>query len=63
MLPSRDTTQELDRRERYALAPAAPQTGPLAGPTGMPLLPLLPLLWYLIHSCSLPYVIYYFIFD
>ena len=24
--------------------------------------PLQPLLWYFIHSCSLPYVIYYFIF-
>ena len=29
-----------------------------AGPAGAPLLPLLPLPWYLIHSCSLPYVIY-----
>ena len=31
-------------------------------PAGAPLLPLLPLLWYLIHSCSLAYVTYYFIF-
>ena len=28
-----------------------------------PLLSLLPLPWYLIHSCSLPCVICYFIFD
>ena len=33
---------------------------PLAGPARAPLLPLLPLLWYFIHSCSLPYVIHYF---
>ena len=36
---------------------------PLARPAGAPLLPLLPLLWYFIHSCSLPYVIYYFVSD
>ena len=39
--------------------PGAPPTG-LAGAT---LPPLLPLLWYLIYSCSLPYVLYYLIFD
>ena len=33
---------------------------PLTGPAGAPLPPLLPLLWYLIHSCSLPYVVYFF---
>ena len=37
---------------------------PPAGSAGAPLPPpLLPLLWYFIHSCSLPYVIYNFIFD
>ena len=36
---------------------------PPAGPTGAPLLPLLLLLWYLIHSCSLLYVIYNCVFD
>ena len=40
-------------------APDRPGAPP-AGPAGAPLLPLL---WYLIRSCSLPYVIYYFIFD
>ena len=51
-------------------APAGPAGGaadlfgaPPARPLGAPLLPPLPLLQYLIHSCSLPYVIYYFIFD
>ena len=33
-----------------------------AGPAGAPLPPLLPLLWCFIRSCSLPCVIYYFIF-
>ena len=36
---------------------------PLAGPAGAPLMPLLPLLWYFIHSCSLSFVMCYFIFD
>ena len=40
-----------------AAAVAAPQ---LARPAGAPLPPQL---WYFIHSCSLPYVIYYLIFD
>ena len=39
------------------------QTTAMAGLAGPPLLPLLPLLWYFVHSCSLPYVIYCFIFD
>ena len=28
---------------------------PPAGPAGAPLPPLVPLLWYVLHSCSLPY--------
>ena len=36
---------------------------PLAGLAGAPLPPLLPLLWHSNHCCSLPYVIYYLIFD
>ena len=34
----------------------------VSGPAGAPLLKLLPLLWYFIHSCSMPHVIHYFIF-
>ena len=51
-------------------APAGPASGtlerpsaPAAGPAGAPLLPLMPLLWRSIHSCSLPSVAYYCIFD
>ena len=33
-----------------------------AGLAWAPLLPLLLLLWYFIHSCSLPFVVYYLIF-
>ena len=40
-----------------------PRCAPPTGLAGAPLLPLLPQLWYLIHSCSLPDVMYYFIFD
>ena len=44
-----------------AAAAAASQLARLAA--GAPLPPLLPQLWYSIHSCSLPSIIYHLIFD
>ena len=35
----------------------------MRAPAGPAVAPLQPLLWYLIHSCSLPDVIYSFMFD
>ena len=58
------------RQQRRQRCPAGPAGGapdwpgaPPAGSAGVPLLPLLQLLWYSIHTCSLPYVLYYFLFD